>query len=248
MEYPKIMRMNKLLLQATMGRDVPKPTLSKRRQRKGRRIWFRGRASTQHAQVLGSITRWHKTAMKYKVFQLLSGRHGQHSWWTKEEKASRIQPPCAWSACRGCGRVYGAEELFCTFLQAGSREKVNTGIQRAFFLYCVRSKLVVVLPAFRMRLSLWIKPPWNYPYRYSPRCLTSHLSDSNPAKLTEDWLLYQVKPHIKQNQQQASQYGILGVKKVLIGVRVGRSERHLTGRVGGWHCSLCVWCLHEHAH
>lgn len=43
-------------------------------------------------------------------------------------------------------------------------------------LYCVRSKLEVVLPAFRMRLSLWIKPPWNYPYRYSPRCLTSHLS------------------------------------------------------------------------
>lgn len=128
--------------------------------------------------------------------------------------------------------VYGGDGMSCVVLQAGSRENGIAGIQLAFSsILCEVQACSALQPAFRVCLALRINPPHNYPYRYSPRCLTSHLngSKSNCLKISP----FQGKPYIKQNQQQMSQYVILGIKKMLIVVRVGRSWRHLAGRGEG---------------
>lgn len=197
-------------------------------------------------KVLGSITRWNKTKWQQSKGVLVTVGSPWPTFLMETRERAPGSAPVLGRHAVVMG-VCGGDGLSWVFLEAGSREKGNASIGLAFsFILCEVQACSAVQPAFRVRLSLRINPPHNHPYRYSPRCLTSHLSGSksNCLKISP----FQVKPYIKQNQQQMSQHVILGVKKMLIVVRVGRSRQQLTGRGEAWHCFLFICCSRGHAH
>lgn len=144
-------------------------------------------------RVLDLIRRWNKiTTASTRCFSycLIARPTFRRETGGKGSKGSA--PSCwslsAWSACYGGGSLEWAKAVW-TFLQAGNREEASKHRYSVGFLLSP-FYIVWVLPAVRVCLSLSISSPWNYSYRYSPRCvcLTSILSDSKSSQIDWRWI------------------------------------------------------------